>query len=204
VGSAICGAPAVDGEDEKMSPACFDAAKRLACLCLCALLLISGCGYTTRSMISGKYKTIYIQPCVNKIDITLETSVGSKYKVYRPHLETDITRAITNKFLFDGNLKPMDSASADLVLKSDLVDFRRDPLRYDTNDEVEEYRINIALDLNLWDNRENKSVWQEKGFTGDSTYFTPPHTGAKSDELAVNDAITDIARRVVERTVEEW
>ena len=40
---------------------------------------IWGCGYTTRSMISNKFKTIYVTPFVNKIDITKETDTGYKY-----------------------------------------------------------------------------------------------------------------------------
>ncbi len=66
---------------------------------------LTGCGYTTRSMISSEFKTIYIQPFVNKIDFTRETSVANKYKIYRPMLETEITKAVINKFIFDGNLK---------------------------------------------------------------------------------------------------
>ncbi len=170
------------------------------------LVTIMGCGYTTRSMISDKFKTIYIVPFVNKIDITKETDAGYKYKIYRPMLETDITKAVTNKYLFDGNLRPAKSGSADLILKGELVEFRRDPLRYTDNNEVEEYRINIIVNLSLWDTKENKLVWEENGFTGDFTYFTSFTTSGtpKSEDVAVNDAINDLARRIVERTVEQW
>ncbi len=170
------------------------------------LVTITGCGYTTRSMISDKFKTIYIVPFVNKIDITKETDAGYKYKIYRPMLETDITKAVTNKYLFDGNLRPAKSGSADLILKGELVEFRRDPLRYTDNNEVEEYRINIIVNLSLWDTKENKLVWEENGFTGDFTYFTSFTTSGtpKSEDVAVNDAINDLARRIVERTVEQW
>jgi len=54
---------------------------------VCSLVLtgvLAGCGYTTRSSIGGKYKTIYVTPFVNKIDITREGDVASKYKLYRP------------------------------------------------------------------------------------------------------------------------
>ncbi len=170
------------------------------------LVTIMGCGYTARSMISDKFKTIYIVPFVNKIDITKETDAGYKYKIYRPMLETDITKAVTNKYLFDGNLRPAKSGSADLILKGELVEFRRDPLRYTDNNEVEEYRINIIVNLSLWDTKENKLVWEENGFTGDFTYFTSFTTSGtpKSEDVAVNDAINDLARRIVERTVEQW
>lgn len=164
---------------------------------------LMGCGYTTRSMVSNKYKTVYITPFVNKIDITRETDVANKYKIYRPMLETDITKTVVNKFLSDGNLKPVKSGSADLVLKGELVEFRRDPLRYSDSDEVEEYRINLVVNISLWDNRENKLVWGENNFTGDTTYFTTG-SSAKSEAQAINDALSDLARRVVERVVEEW
>ena len=174
----------------------------LACLLLGAGL--TGCGYTTRSMLSNEYHKIYIAPFTNQIDITRETDTGDKYKIYRPHLETDVTRAVSNKFLFDGNLRPVSEESADLVLRGELIEFRRDPLRYDTNDDVEEYRVNVRVNLALSKNHTNTTVWEENGFTGDATYFTAGHPGATSEDVAANTAIDDLARRVVERTVEEW
>lgn len=166
-------------------------------------LMLAGCGYTTRSMIASKYRTIYITPFVNKVDITSDVYTSNKYKVYRPMLETDVTRRVSNKFLFDGNLKPTEKDMADVVLKGDLVDFRRDPLRYTENEDVEEYRINIVVNISLWDNRENKMLWEEANFTGDASYFV---TGslATSEDTAVNNALDDLARRIVERAVEQW
>ncbi len=167
------------------------------------ILTIAGCGYTTRSMISNQYRTIYIKPFVNKVNITSDVYIGDQYRVYRPMLESDVTRAVTNKFLFDGNLKPVNQEMADLVLKGDLVQFRRDPLRYTDSNDVAEYRINIVVNISLWDNRENKMLWEENNFTGDADYFT---TGAlaKSEDSAVTNATNDLARRIVERAVEQW
>jgi hypothetical protein len=166
-------------------------------------LLFSACGYTTRSMIKDKFRTIYIKPFLNKIDITRETNTATRYKVYKPMLETDITRSVINKFLFDGNVRPVAEDSADLILKGELVEFRRDPLRYTDNDEVEEYRINLIANLSLWDRKEDKLVWEEKNFTGDAIYFVSG-SQAKSEELAINDALDDLSRRIVERVVEQW
>jgi hypothetical protein len=168
-----------------------------------SILVMAGCGYTTRSLISGKYKTINIAPFVNKIELTRESDSNSKYKVYRPMLETEVTRGVINKFLSDGNVKPVVEDMADLVLKGELVEFRRDPLRYTSNDDVEEYRINIVVNLRLWDKKNNKLSWEENNFTGSATYFV---TGAqaKSEEATVQDAIKDLSRRIVERVVEQW
>ncbi len=167
------------------------------------LATISGCGYTTRSMILNKFTTVYVEPFVNKVDITQEVYTANKYRIYRPMLETDITKSVTNKFLFDGSLKPAKDESADLILRGELIEFRRDPLRYNESDEVTEYRLNLVVNISLWDKKENKLIWQENNFTGDTAYFT---TGAqaKTEDTAISDALTDLARRIVERTVEEW
>ncbi len=170
---------------------------------LCISYNIIGCGYTTRSMISSKYRTIYIEPFLNKIDITRESEVSSKYKIYRPSVETEIYKAVVNKFLFDGNLKLAKTDTADLILKGEVTEFRRDPLRYTESDDVEEYRINLVVNLSLYDTALNTLVWEEKGFTGDTTYFTSG-TSAKSEESAVVEALSDLSRRIVERTVEQW
>ncbi len=170
---------------------------------------LAGCGYTTRSMISNKYKTIHIKQFLNKIDLTTEGDAYNKYKIYKPTLETDITKSVIDRYLFDGNLKPVKEENADLVLKGELIEFRRDPLRTE-NDEVQEYRVNIMVSIALWDKKENNLVWQESNFTGDYTYY--PYSSSlpgianyrKTDDQAVNEAVTDLSRRIVERTVEQW
>jgi outer membrane lipopolysaccharide assembly protein LptE/RlpB len=172
-------------------------------ICCLLITLLSGCGYTTRSMIASKFHTIYVAPFVNKVDITAESDAGSKYRLYRPMIETDITRYVNNRYLFDGNLRPAKEELADLVLKGEVIEFRKDPLRYLDNDAVSEYRINLVVNISLWDKQENKLIWQENSFTGDTTYFTQG-SQSKSEDAAVNDALNDLARRIVERTVEEW
>jgi len=159
-------------------------------------------------MLSGKYRTIYITPFLNKVDITQESYSENKYRIYRPLLETDITRKVINKYLFDGNLKPVKEELADLVLKGELVEYRKDPLSYDAdNTDVTEYRVNIYVNLSLWDKKENKLLWEENRFNGNYSFFTSFASGNVikiSEDAAVTNAIEDLARRIVERTVEQW
>ncbi|HNW39601.1 MAG TPA: LPS assembly lipoprotein LptE [Candidatus Omnitrophota bacterium] len=170
---------------------------------------LTGCGYTTRSMLYGKYNTIYITPFLNKVDIAEESFSANKYRIYRPMLETDITKKVVNRYLFDGNLKPAKEPTADLVLKGELIEYRKDPLSYTNDtDNVTEYRINIYVNLSLWDTKENKLLWQENNFNGNYSYFTSENLNQASvrvsEATAVNNAIEDLARRIVERTVEQW
>ncbi|MDD5130633.1 MAG: LPS assembly lipoprotein LptE [Candidatus Omnitrophica bacterium] len=171
--------------------------------------VLTGCGYTTRSMLYGNYSTIYVAPFLNKVDITQESFSANKYRIYRPMLETDITKKVINRYLFDGNLKPAKEGSADLVLKGELVEYRKDPLSYTQDTEnVTEYRINVYVNLSLWDAKENKLLWQENNFNGNYSYFTAENLNSASikvpEATAVNNAIEDLARRIVERTVEQW
>ncbi len=172
-------------------------------VCVLLPVLAGGCGFTTRSMISDEYRTIYVSPFANKIDITREADAASKYRIYRPMLETDVTRIVSNKYLFDGNLKPVPQEEADVILKGELVDFRKDPLRYDDNNEVSEYRVNLVVNISLYNRKTDKLVWSENGFTGYVSYFTSG-AQAKPEITAINGALDDLARRVVERTVEQW
>lgn len=167
------------------------------------LLQCAGCGYTTRSQIADRYGSIYVTPFENKIDFTQETATDTRYRIYRPGLETDVTRQVTNKFLFDGNLRPVVQDEASVTLRGELVEFRQDPVRYTDDDDVSEYRVNIVVAVALIDTGTGATVWSEPRFTGDTTYFT---TGAQaqSEAAAVNNAIDDLARRIVERCVENW
>lgn len=167
------------------------------------LALLSGCGYTTRSLLPSNFKSIYIDNFVNEIKIAAEQTDERMYRGYRPGLERDITKAVIDRFLFDGNLNISNDRDADLVLRGALMDYKRDALRYDANNNVEEYRILLIVNIELKDVRADKLVWEEKGFAGETTYRTTG-TLAKSESTAVSDAAKDLARRIVERTVEGW
>ncbi|MEI7998239.1 MAG: LPS assembly lipoprotein LptE [Candidatus Omnitrophota bacterium] len=162
-------------------------------------VVIAGCGYTTGSLLPSNYRTICVQPFVNKVAFVNENVRG----LYVPLLETKVRTAIIDRFLLDGHLRINDSDKSDFVLKGELLSFDRDELRTDQNQNVQEYRLRITVSLSMWDNTTGKVFWQEPSFAGEATYFTSGPQ-AKSESEALNDALTDISRRVVERTIENW
>lgn len=179
---------------------------RLAFLFMICLFTVSiaGCGYTTRSMVDPELRTIYIEPFANAIDIFSEESQDTEYRSYFPLLERDITNRVVDRFIFDGNLKVVKKESADLILKGKLLKYQRDPVRYADNDEdVEEYRISLIVDILLFRTKTQEEMWHETNFVGDTTYFVSG-SSAKSESAAVKDAIQDLSERVVERVVENW
>lgn len=177
--------------------------KTIIAIFLVSALAVSGCGYTTRSLLPSNLKTIYVDNVKNGIKVTAEQDELRMYRGYRPGMETDITKAIIDGFIFDGNLSIAPEEKSDLVLKTTLVDYKRDSLRYDANDNVEEYRIKLVIDMQLVETKTGNVLWTEKGFAGETTYrlFGP---GAQSENEALVNAEADLARRVVERTIEAW
>lgn len=161
--------------------------------------IFAGCGYTTGSLLPANYRTIYVEPFNNKVQFISDITRA----LYVPLLETKVRTAVVNRFQFDGNLKIKDSERADLVLKGDLIEFNREELRMTDAQEVQEYRIRIVMSLTMMDTATGEAFWTEPSFAGEATYFT---TGAqaRSESAALDDALTDLSRRVVERTIENW
>lgn len=175
-------------------------------LAIVVLISLSSCGYSIRSLSYSRNAKIYVKPFENKVDlnITDEYSDRYPYKLYRHRLETKITDAVINRFLLDGYLKVISNEEvADLIVEGELTNYEKQPLRYDDASNVEEYRANLIVNVALRDVKKDELVWEEKGFVGYSEFFT---TGsqAKSEDTAIDEAVEDLARRIVERTVEDW
>ncbi|MBI2104285.1 MAG: hypothetical protein HYT90_01715 [Candidatus Omnitrophica bacterium] len=166
-------------------------------------LLAAGCGYTTRPGIASHLRTVYVKPFVNKIDLTRQASSRERFPIYRHQMEVDLTNEVVRRYQFTGLLRPSSAERADTRLEGELVDFRRDALRYNASQQVEEWRLNIVVDLRFIEQKTQAVLWEETGFTGDTTYFALG-ANAESESAALSRALTDLARRVVERSVEDW
>ena len=166
-------------------------------------VLVSGCGYSTRPGLASNLRTIYVKPFTNKIDLTQLNTSDNRFPLYRHGMEVDLTSAVIQRFQFTGLMRPTQPERADVRLEGELLQFRRDALRYNASQQVEEWRLNVVVNLRLIDQRTQQLLWEEQGFTGDATYFALGAL-AESEPGALNRAITDLAKRIVERTVEEW
>ena len=184
-------------------PAAISGAASFLLVIFLEFFTLSGCGYTTRPGLAPHLKTVYIKPFVNKIDVTRLSSGHERFPIYRHQMEVDLTRAVINRYQFTGLLRPARLEQADCRLEGELTDFRRDALRSNASSQVEEWRLNLVVNLRFVDQTTDTVLWEESAFTGDTTYFA---LGAKaeSESAALDRAITDLARRIVERSVESW
>ena len=173
------------------------------CFLTSVLFLANGCGYTPRPGLPSHLQTVYVKPFVNQIDVTQLATSREQFPIYRHGMEIELTNAVINQFQFTGLMRPANPDRADAQLEGELVEFRRDALRYDASQQVEEWRLNVVVNVRFFDQTTKTLMWEETRFTGDTTYFAlGPNT--ESESQALTRAITDLARRIVERTIESW
>ncbi len=173
--------------------------RRFLLASILSVVTLSGCGYTTGSLLPSNYRTLHVEPFENKVEFVSENVRG----LYVPLLETKIRSAVIERFQLDGHLRLSDSDKSDLVLKGMLTGFERDDLRTDDSQNVQEYRLRVTVALTMMDNTTGQVFFSEPSFSGEATYFTSG-SQAKSESQALNDTLADLSRRIVERTIENW
>ncbi|MBN1493375.1 MAG: LptE family protein [Candidatus Omnitrophica bacterium] len=164
---------------------------------ICVLIVgLAGCGYTNRAILPNNIKTIAVPTFKNQI------VQGDTY-TYEAGMETDITNAIINRINYDGNLKVVSSDKADAILEGALTKYDQETLRYEDRAKVKEYRLFIGVDISLIDNRTGEIIWTERNFTGRTEYFRTG-TYATTERTAMLSARDDLAKKVVDRIIEDW
>ncbi|MCX5716440.1 MAG: LptE family protein [Candidatus Omnitrophica bacterium] len=171
----------------------------------CLLIaVLSGCGYTTKSLLPTHIKTVYVENFKNSIDIAAEVSSKKPFRLYSPGLENELTNAVAERFIFDGNLKVAKNPDeADSILSGELLEYIKEPLRYDDNENVTEFRVRVSASAKFLDKSANKIIWQLSNFCGESSQRTSGSL-QKSEAQARSEAVDDLARRIVEKTTEVW
>ena len=178
------------------------------------VISLNSCGYKSGSLLQNDLKSIYINNFFNKIDISKEVSDKRSNYSYYPGLEVEITKEVINRFIFDGSLSVRSENHSDLILRGALVDYKKFPLSYvddddDENDDdrkeddVEELRIEIVVELELYDRNKQELLWKESSFRGQSSYsLVGPNKRTETE--CIKEAVKDLAERIIERTVEAW
>jgi len=186
-----------------MRPVTLRPRRLLGGLASAGLVFLAGCGYTTRPGLASHLRSVYVKPFTNRIDVTQLTTGYDRFPIYRHKMEVDLTDAVIDRYQFTGLLRPSRTETADCLLEGELVGFRRDALRYDASQQVEEWRLSLVVNLRFTDVTTKTLLWEEESFVGDTTYFALG-ASAESEASALERAVTDMARRIVERTVEDW
>lgn len=158
-------------------------------------LFLAGCGYSFHS-IDPSLSSLYISKIRNKIAISSDYSATDDIKKYYPNLEVYLRQKIIDRFIFEGQLSIVNDDSADVVIDADLVSYLKEPLTYNSSDEVTRWRIKIGLTarINIKDKEVVKSVYGE--YTYDPSLI--------SERSAIDRAMEDLAKNLADIVLNTW
>lgn len=147
----------------------------------------SGCGYRIGSLLPQDIKTVAVPVFVNS---TAE-----------PELETITTNGVIQEIIYDGTLKIEEEKNADTLLLGEIIDYRREPLRFSKEEVTREYRLLIAVKVTFIDLKRNETMWENPRIEGYTTFFVTTSL-PESERRALPDAVKDLAHHIVEKIVE--
>ena len=116
---------------------------------LCSILLLTGCGYHRPGQ-GESLGTIG----------TLRVAMFANH-TYEPFLENVMTNAVTQRFLRTRRWRLVeDPAAADAVFSGTVTDFHSDPISFDANDKILEYRAQLTVAGELRQEKDGRVLWK--------------------------------------------
>jgi len=149
--------------------------------------VISGCGYRVGSLLPKDIKTIAVPMFKNNTP--------------EPEIEALITNGVIQEFILDGTLKVVEEDVADTMLIGEIIDYRREPIRYTKDEVTKEYRLVIAAKIRFEDLRRGDSAWENPRVEGYVEFYVGSSL-PESERLNLPTAIKDLAHHIVEKVVE--
>lgn len=145
---------------------------------------LGGCGYSLRGSLPDDIRTVGVPVFGN---LTQE-----------PAVENVITAAIIDAFATNSRLVVVRPENADSILEGEVVGYALQPIAYNQDANVTEYRLVVTLNLRYRDVRRNELLLQEAGFREKADFRSS--TVAQNltlEDGALRQAARDIGRAVV-------
>ena len=151
------------------------------------IIVLSGCGYSTRSLLRQDVESIYIPIFDND--------------TFRRGLEFKLTKSVKDEILFRTKIKIVDREDADAVLYGKIADVKEREISENIADDIVEGSITLFLDIKLVDARTGRNIMEKKGLQWKTEYI-----GRRGEAVstAENEAFVDIAERIVNLMEEDW
>ncbi len=119
-----------------------------------------------------------------------------------PALTQEVTAAITEAVQGRLGLRPASENNADAVVRGEIVRYDPDiPLSFEAGQgqvTVTRRRVQITVNVEIFDQREGKTIWQRSGLAVDGEYQPPQEVNGR--KVAYDKLVTDI----VEGAQSQW
>ncbi len=151
---------------------------------LTLLIVVSCCGYSTRSLLPGYFRKVHIKLFENQ--------------TLKPGLDELATNSTIEAFRSGSNLRIADENSADIVVEGKVSGYSKDPHTYTSDQTILEYKITVKFSVRCVDRVKNEVFWE--GAVSDwATY-----AAVGQEEEAINDATKKTAERLVNTVLTNW
>ena len=172
-----------------------------------------GCGYTSQSSLSARYRTVYVSPFHDT------GGAGREYDLQAP-----LTTALIRKFTADSRLDVVRREHADLLIEGMLLDYSLKGLTTDARDDPTQFLMVVTAAVRLTDRKTGEVLWEEPVMAGETSFYTRA-SGQSSDRLrgnaetflptvrsfaseeenrAASEALEQLASDIFYRCIEPW
>ncbi len=149
--------------------------------------LLSGCGYTSRSLLEQNVRSIYIKIFDNE--------------TFRRDLEFDLTKAIKEEILLRTRLKIVDKKHADSILFGSIVSVRERVLIESPDAEVIESSVSTAVRFSWTDQRTGRAIIDKYKVKASAEFIATKNEDVKTGEIK---SFVNVARKIVNLMERDW
>lgn len=160
--------------------------RQLACI-IALFALISGCGYTTKSLISRKINSIYIPIFEND--------------TFRRGLEFDLTSALKDEIMSNTKLRILQKDSADTILTGRIIKVTEGMLSSNVADNIVESRVTISVYIKLVDRRTGRTLVEEKDLKQSAEFIVKR---GENINTASKESLVLLAKEIIFHLEEKW
>jgi len=153
------------------------------------MVVVAGCGYTTSALRGDKIQRMHVATFLNK--------------TYEQGLDRLVTDAVIDEFIFKGGVKVVEEERAEVELSGVVNEYVLNPLTYNRENQAEEYRLRVTVDMSIKDLTTKEIIWKVDGLSGEWTFLLSGPL-ALSEEDAREKAIKYLAREAVQQALDMW
>jgi len=118
-------------------------------------------------------------------------------------MEDRLRLKVEQEFIRDGRLTPVSQESeSDGVLYGEIVNYIRQVVTYDGNNQPLEYRLWVIVNLRFQDTKADQTLWDEPRVEQSFRYFVETQAGGMTEEEARERMWDLFSRDIVKRTME--
>ena len=154
---------------------------------LVLLALITGCGYTTKSLINRNINSIYIPIFGND--------------TFRSGIEFDLTTALKDEIMTKTKLRIAKKENADTILTGGIVVFSEGVMSSNAKDNIVESSVAISVNVALMDRRTGRGLASMNGLTDSAAYVVPR---GENINTATEECLAGLAEKIVSQLEEKW